>query len=153
MLILLFLVWIIISNKITLEVAAVGAVISVIVYIFMRNHMRYEPADPKKVLKNLLRGFRYAGILIYETAKANIDVLKIAYSRKIEIQPVLIYFRVDLKSTPAQVVLANSITLTPGTITAEMDEGLYCVHCLDKSMAEGLEESIFIKELRKFEEI
>ena len=142
----------IISNRMEIDVAIAGAVISIAVYLFVRKQMRYKPVPWRKVLKKLPRGFQYAGVLVWETAKANFSVLRIVFKRSIEIKPRLIYFHTDLKTNAAQVVLANSITLTPGTITAELDNGLFCVHCLDGGMDEGIDESVFVKLLRKFEE-
>jgi len=48
-------------------------------------------------------------------------------------------------------LLANSITLTPGTITVSLDDDEYTIHCLDASLAEGLENSEFEKALMKLE--
>ena len=48
-------------------------------------------------------------------------------------------------------VLANSITLTPGTITIRMEGNEFYVHCLDKEFAEGMESSIFVELLSKME--
>ncbi len=52
-------------------------------------------------------------------------------------KPALVRFKTDLKTKQARVVLANSITLTPGTITVTLEEDEYVVHCLDKELAEG----------------
>ena len=60
-------------------------------------------------------------------------------------------FETDLKGEAAKVVLANSITLTPGTITVTLDEDTYLVHCLDKELGEGIEASSFVERLRKME--
>ena len=59
---------------------------------------------------------------------------------------------VDLNTRTAQVLLANSITLTPGTITVEMKDGEYLIHCYDKTMGEGLDSSVFVSMLKKLEE-
>ena len=48
-------------------------------------------------------------------------------------------------------LLANSITLTPGTITIEQREDEYTVHCLDSSFIEGIEKSTFVKLLERME--
>ena len=96
----------------------------------------------------------YIGVLIFEIIKANIAVLTIMLSHKIEIEPCFCYFTTDLKDPIHRILLANSITLTPGTITVELsDKGLYKVHCLDKSFAPGMDDSIFVKMLRKMEEL
>ena len=49
-------------------------------------------------------------------------------------EPALVRFHTDLKTRTAQVLLANSITLTPGTITVEMKDGEYLIHCYDTNM-------------------
>ena len=49
-------------------------------------------------------------------------------------------------------MLANAITLTPGTITVTLEGSEYTVHCLDESMAEGIQDSEFVKYILKFEE-
>ena len=49
------------------------------------------------------------------------------------------------------VILADSITLTPGTITVELTENKFMIHCLDQTMAEGMEDSSFVQLLRKIE--
>jgi multicomponent Na+:H+ antiporter subunit E len=51
------------------------------------------------------------------------------------------------------VILANSITLTPGTITVSLTDDHLLVHCLDKSLAEGMDDSVFVRLLQKMEEI
>ena len=48
--------------------------------------------------------------------------------------------------------LANSITLTPGTITVSLKDDTYEVHCLDKGLSEGIEDSCFVKLLKEMEE-
>ena len=71
----------------------------------------------------------------------------------VEITGSIVRFHTDLKSESAKVLLANSITMTPGTITASLDGDEYVVHCLDKSLAAGIDESIFVAQLRKMEQI
>ena len=54
-------------------------------------------------------------------------------------------FDVTLKTELGRALLANSITLTPGTITVSLSENHYVVHCLDKKFGEGLDSSIFVR--------
>ncbi len=68
-----------------------------------------------------------------------------------QVEPQLVHFTSGLKSEFARVVLANSITLTPGTITVSLEGNEFYVHCLDKEFAEGLENSIFEELLKKME--
>lgn len=52
-----------------------------------------------------------------------------------EPEPVLVRFQTGIRTQTGQTVLANSITLTPGTITADLEEGNYIVHSLDREYA------------------
>ena len=148
---LLMLLWFVFSLSIRAETAVAGAVISVAVYWFARRHMHYNHLADRKMLSRLLLGIRYALTVILETGKANLAVFRIVFSRAIEIEPRLVYFRTDLKTNAARVALANSITLTPGTITVALDGDLFCVHCLSEKLADGIEDSAFVRQLRKFE--
>ena len=148
---LYLLLWLIFSKQLSIEVVTTGIIISAVVYRFACVHMRYKPATDRKLLRNMLRGIRYAFILIWETSKANVAVFRIVFSRTIEIEPRIIYFRTKLRTNVARVALANSITLTPGTITVALNDDLFCVHCLSGKIAEGIENSVFVRELLKFE--
>lgn len=99
------------------------------------------------------RALKYAFHLLVDIIKANVGVMHFILSPKYEVEPQLVYFKTDLKNDLERVVLANSITLTPGTITVSMEENLLCVHCLDKTLAEGLEHSEFEKQLIELEEM
>lgn len=101
--------------------------------------------------KKLFRVLQYVFILIKEIIKANFEVIRMITSSRYEIEPAVVRFRTDLKTTPARILLANSITLTPGTITVLLEEDEYVVHCLDKSLAEGIDSSVFVSLLRKLE--
>jgi multicomponent Na+:H+ antiporter subunit E len=83
---------------------------------------------------------------------ANLTVLKIVLSPKKKLHPVIVSFDAPLKKHILQVILADSITLTPGTITVRLYEEKFEVHCLDESMAKGLNNSVFVKMLKKWED-
>ncbi len=143
--------WIILNGKITLEIILFGFGIAAALYWFICKYMNYNPKTDLKILKNLIFGLGYIGVLIWEIVKANLVVIKLIYTQKYEVEPVVVTFRTDLKSETARFVLANSITLTPGTITVTMEGNEFCVHCLDREMADGLKDSIFVHLLRKME--
>ena len=149
----LLLLWIIFNGKITIEILLMGLVISGAVYAFLCKFMDYSPARDMIVLQKSGYIIQYIGILIVEIVKSSISVSKLILSPKYEPEPVVIRFKTDLKSRTARVVLANSITLTPGTITASLEENEYIVHCLDKEFAEGIDDSIFVKLLKRMEKI
>lgn len=94
---------------------------------------------------------QYIWVLVKEIVKANICVLKIITSPEEQPEPALVYFDTTLQTGFARMVLANSITLTPGTITVSVENDHFCVHCLDRDLAEGIEDSVFVKLLEKME--
>ena len=152
MFILLLIFWIILNGKITLEILLLGTVFSVAIFWFMCSFLEYSPKYEICVAKNIIWILTYFVVLIIEIFKSAIAVYKRVYSRKIEIQPQMIFFDVDIESEFLRFVLANSITLTPGTITVDVDEKQFCVHALDYTLAEGIENSVFIKILKIMEE-
>lgn len=154
MIVLLFILWIIFNGKITIEIAFVGLVVSLAVTVFSRQFFFQEKRGTRHIIKEDLLTVAYFGVLIVEILKANVAVLSVMLSKEIEIEPCFCYFKTDLKNPIHRILLANSITLTPGTITVELSEsGEYKVHCLDKSFAPGMDDSVFVKMLRKMEEL
>ena len=81
------------------------------------------------------------------------SVCHFVLSDRDEIHPVMVSFHTTLKSSLARVILTNSITLTPGTITVSLQGDEVIVHCLDRSLAEGMENSSFVKMLEHMERI
>ena len=83
-------------------------------------------------------------IFIRELVVANIQVLILVLDPKMNINPGIIYLSTDLKTPMEVVLLANMITLTPGTLTMEIDpdnKGLY-IHALKIDDEEAIKESI-----------
>ena len=152
MYLLFWVLWVVFNGKFTLEIALIGIVIAAIMYLFICKYMDYNPKTEIRIMKNFGRGLHYAFVLVCEIWKANFKVMYLILSSKIEVEPVIIYFKTKLKKETSKVALANSITLTPGTITVTLEEDAYCVHCLDKEFAEGIDSSIFVTLLTKMEE-
>lgn len=153
MYLLLVLFWIILNGKITVEIVVLGLLFALLIYGFAYKFLGLTWKREKKFWKYLIWGIQYIGILLREIIIANIAVLKIILSPKKKIHAVLVKFPAPLKSHLLQVILADSITLTPGTITVRLYEEKFEVHCLDESMAEGLNDSVFVKMLKKLEEV
>ena len=152
MYLLLFFFWIILNGRLTVEIVLLGMLFAAIVYGFAWKFMGLTLEREKSFWKHFGWGIQYLAILMKEIAAANITVLKIVLSPKKKIHPVIVSFDAPLKNHILQVILADSITLTPGTITVSLTEQELLVHCLDKTLAEGMEDSSFVKLLKKLEE-
>lgn len=76
--------------------------------------------------------------LMWQLWLANVDVLLATTGTELDIDPKIIRFRFKVDNPMASVVLANSITLTPGTVTINVtDDGLYEIHALTRGAAAG----------------
>lgn len=146
------LLWFVFNGNITMEILLFGIPISALLYAFICKFMGYSYKKDLAALKQTKAVLLYIGLLFKEIIKANMDVLLWIYSSKYNMEPAIVHFTTDLKSELAQVVLANSITITPGTITASLEDGKMIVHCLDKDMGVNIDQSDFVKALKKMEE-
>ena len=152
MYLLFFAVWLIFNGQITLEIVLFGLAVAAAVYAFVCRFMDWSPKKDRTVLRCLPLMVLYLVVLLREIFKANAATIRLILAPDLEPEPVLVRFRVNLRSQTALVVLANSITLTPGTITAGLRGSELLVHCLDRSFSEGMEDSDFVKLLHRMEE-
>lgn len=151
MLLLFFLAWIIFNGRITLEILLFGIAVAVGMFFFVCKFMDYSLRKERIFYRILPLFLKYLFLLVCEIVKANLAVCRMILTRKEIVEPVLVHVHTDLKSSFTRVLLANSITLTPGTITVSLTDQELLVHCLDKSLAEGMEDSMFVRLLEKME--
>ncbi len=151
MFLIYFILWVIFNGNFTLEIGIFGLAISGILLTFTCKFMDYSFAIELWVYKKSVLFLKYVCLLVKEIVKANMNVIHLILTQKEEIEPVLVHFHSDLKTDVGRAFLANCITLTPGTITVTLEDSDYTVHCLDKTMAEGLEESEFVEDIRNLE--
>lgn len=152
MYVLFFLAWIIFNGNITLEIVIFGVVIATAMFAFMCKFMDYSVKKELNVYKKSIWFFAYVILLLREIIKANLAIIPRILTVEEEMEPIIVKFRTSLKSDFTKMLLANSITLTPGTITISLEDDEYTIHCLDTSLSEGLENSDFEKALKKLEE-
>lgn len=151
MYLIFFLIWIIFNGKFTWEIAAFGAVFAGVMYWFLCRFLDYSIRRDLALCRKGLAVLSYIVVLFKEIIKANMVVVRMICSSRYVLEPAIVCFQTDLKSNFARVLLADSITLTPGTITVFTSGGMFVVHCLDKSLAEGIDRSVFVELLRKME--
>ena len=138
---LLFLNWIILSGKFDAFHLALG-VVSCVVVTFLSQDLLY--LDRTKGLKRrLLEAWafvRYVPWIIWEVVKANVHVFKLVMTPKgyEEMSPRVVTFETYLKTDFAKFVLANSITLTPGTITMLIRGDVFHIHTMSQFLEDDL---------------
>ena len=82
----------------------------------------------------------YGPWLLWEIMKSSVDVTRRAFAWKPDIAPTLIRLPTRLRSDLSRVIYANSITLTPGTVTVSVEPETLLVHALTREGAAGLKE-------------
>ena len=150
MIILLFLLWLLLWGRVTVEIVLFGAALTGALYGFLIRLLGWDARRELRLLRSVPMLALYLLNLLWETVKAASAVLRVALTPGLRPDPVLVEFRSGLTRDTLNVILANSITLTPGTITVFQEHGHFVVHALRREYAEGLEDSSFIRLLRRF---
>jgi multicomponent Na+:H+ antiporter subunit E len=135
---LLFLFWIILTSSHSLPSLAAGAVMSVLVAVFSGDIAFSAKEMPLYHMSRLRIFFLYVFFLIVEIFKANIAVARIVLQPSMPISPCIIRIPMMLKNDFAKVLYANSVTLTPGTLTVDVKEDSFVIHALTVECAESV---------------
>ena len=146
----LFLLWIVLNGRVTLEIILIGLGLTALLMAFMTRFMGWPLQRERQIFRCAPLFALYLLNLLWETVKAAATVLVVALTPTLHPEPVLVEFRSGLPKEYQNVILANSITLTPGTITVFQEGDRFLVHALRKEYAEGLNRSSFVRLLRKF---
>ena len=128
--ILLFLVWLGLTNSLEIQELVVGAIIA---FVVARYFTKNIDVDLKEMA---LKYIRFTPIFFKSLIKSNIEVAKIVLSPKMPINTGIVKLKTSLESDHDKLVLANSITLTPGTITLELDGDDLYVHILNMKITD-----------------
>ena len=151
MFLLFLLIWVILNGRVTLEIMLFGLVIATLMFLFICKFMDYSIKKELLLCRKFFLLFGYIIVLLVEILKSNFAVVKMIFYVKYQVEPVLVSFHSPLKTNFANFILANSITLTPGTITVSAENGDFVVHCLDKELAVGMDDSVFVHLLERIE--
>ena len=131
---ILYLFWVILSGMFDVFHLTYGvlssAFVAAITYRMQFVEREHEDTTFHLIVLPWLRLFLYSMWLLREIALANWQVLKVVLDPRMPIDPALIRFRTSLTTSVGRTTLANSITLTPGTITVEVSGEEFLVHAL-----------------------
>ena len=127
---LLTFIWVAISSSPALESVATGILISAaMAYVFAR---KFEIWDGLSFSPQRLYHFTlYTGVFLVELVQANINMMRYVYAPCISVNPGVVKVKTRLKSPIRRLALANSISLTPGSLVLDMSKDCLTVHCLD----------------------
>ena len=116
-----------------------GVVICGLLYAFLCAFMGYSPRREWGIFCRIPRIVGYGLYLVREVVKAACATIRLIWSPKMVTQPEVTSFHTKLRTDAGKVVLAKSITMTPGTITVDVRDDLFLIHCLDDSFDVGQE--------------
>ena len=128
----LLIIWLIANGTLATDTVITGVVISAAIALafaaFSRVYsvIRWTPV----VIYNYLL---YLGVFLYELVKANLNVMRYVYSPHINIHPGIVEIKTSLESPIGRLALANSITLTPGTLVVDMQGDSLFIHWINVS--------------------
>jgi multicomponent Na+:H+ antiporter subunit E len=107
---------------------------------YMSHDLLFPDFNTRVKAVEIRRFIQYLPWLLYQIYLANIYVVKLALSPRMsdKIYPHVVKFKTRLKQDLSQVVFADSITLTPGTITVLLEDDTFYVHAIDTGVAESL---------------
>ncbi len=133
--IVLYGFWLILSGVFDIKFLIIGLVSSIIIAWLTRSLLRMNSVSDQKETF-LAYDFPYFKFLVYciwlfgEIIKSNIYVVKLVLNPKMPIEPTVISFKRQMSNPAAHATLANSITLTPGTVTIDIVDDVYYVHAI-----------------------
>jgi multicomponent Na+:H+ antiporter subunit E len=134
--VILYGFWLVFSGHYDAFHLGLGLLCAALVSFLSYDLLLPDVPSPNKLLK-VWRFLRYLPWLLYQIVLANLHVVHLVLAPA-KIRPQIIHFKTRLKSDLSKVTFGNSITLTPGTITLDIDDGEIYVHALSDKVARDL---------------
>jgi multicomponent Na+:H+ antiporter subunit E len=144
-----------------ISMGVLSALLVVLLNVRLRKYYFFEEelAEVKARMKDVFtvrvrygRVLFYIPWLIWQIVVASLQVAAVVLNPKMPIDPALLRFKTKLPNTSAKVILGNSITLTPGTITVQIKGDEFLVHALMDTSATGITEDSLPIEVAKLYE-
>ncbi len=146
--ILLFMFWFILSGITSVFFITIGLVSSFIAVLFYK--IIYKDKTPN-LAKSIFRLFLYSFYLIKEITKSSFNIGLRMWKLEPEISPQIQWIKTDLENNIMLTIFANSITLTPGTVTVDIkDNNSLYVHSLTSEGIQDLETGTMLTKIKKF---
>jgi len=133
-----WIVWCLLTWPLGLPVLLAGAGVAALVAFLTGDLFVKRPHLLRNPIRYWYFCFVYLPVFLWQCLRANIDVAWRVLNPRLPIRPGIVRVHTELKSDAGLTLLANSITLTPGTMTVDVDrdEGILYVHCIDVKDAE-----------------
>lgn len=133
----LFLFWVAITGSTHAVDLAIGVVLAALLGWWSAAFLWPEDA-PVLTVRQTGRFLLYLVHLFASIVQAAIQVAEVVLDPRMPIRPVLISHRTSFKRDISRIAFANSITLTPGTLTVDLDGDTFLIHCLAERFADEI---------------
>ena len=150
LLLFLYALWIVFNARVSADVALVGLPVAALIYLFCLKCLDWSVRKDFLLLRRLPAILSFLLSLVLAVLRSALHVICLVWSFRAP-EPQLLHFDPELRSFAGRVLWADSITLTPGTITVEAGPGIFAVHCLDVSTGEGILENPVLRKIRHLE--
>lgn len=156
MFIILYLIWFVLNGKLELtseflQIALFGLGVTAFSYLFLCKFTSFSLQKDKKFCRNIFLFIAYLGVLLKEIFMSNINVVKAILKRKDTSSPEIVHLHLGINSKFLNTLIANSITLTPGTITVDLEKDHFVVYSLRKDLIDGFENSTLVRLAKRME--
>lgn len=152
--IVLMIFWVVLTGELSLVYLGAGVIISLMITLFWGGFLL--PPAPGKVLfvhpRLVLVILKYFKDFIVELVKASLNVARIVLNPALPLEPGFVEYDLKLEQETGRVILANTITLTPGTLTVFLSRNHIVVHALTRQAAEEVLDWKMQNYLLEFEE-
>ncbi|MHB1341691.1 MAG: Na+/H+ antiporter subunit E [Coriobacteriia bacterium] len=150
---LLMLFWLVLTGSLKALDLVFGIAVSLLLAWWTVGTLWAESDAPSLTWRQALRFVAYLVFLIKEIVLAAVGVAEKVLDPRMPIAPVMITHRTRFTREVSRIALANSITLTPGTLTVDVDGDTFVVHCLNEEFAGSISNGEFEGRIKRvFEE-
>ncbi len=147
--VVLYFLWLLLSGHYVPLLLALGALSALLVVTIA---LRMDLVDRKGHPMHLSpKALLYWPWLAWEIVKSNVDVARRILSPSLPISPTVIHVKASQKSDLGKVIYGNSITLTPGTVTVDIDGDKIEVHALTREAAQALRDGDMDRRITRLE--
>lgn len=123
----LFVFWWLLNTSFAWDNLLVGAAVSLLIALLLRDSLSFF-TEMRFTKEALWAGVQYFGFFLLELVRSNLRLAAVVVSPRLPINPGIVKVRTRLQSRMGRLMLANSITLTPGTLTVELEGEWLYVH-------------------------
>jgi multicomponent Na+:H+ antiporter subunit E len=134
----LFAFWQVLTGSFAISDIIVGLVVSVVLALWAAAFLWDTEEAPILTPGQAVRFVLYVPYLVVEIVRASVYVAEKVLDPRLPIRPAIISHRSPLKRPVSRVVFANSVTLTPGTLTVDVEDHVFKIHCLGDEFADGV---------------